>query len=141
MSVPQISVFVESQPGRLHRVLELFEAAQVNVRGFSAADTGDYGIVRFVVDDAEAGIAALQDAGAAAVLSEVLCLKLDDAPGELARIMGVLADCNINVSYCYSLISTYIALSVGEADVAEVERMLADQPVEFISVEDLKRTL
>ena len=51
MSVQQISVFLESQPGHLRRVLDAFEDAHAHVRGYSASDTGDYGIVRFIVDD------------------------------------------------------------------------------------------
>ena len=51
MSVSQISVFLESKPGHLRRVLDSFEEAGVSVRGYSASDTGDYGIVRFIVDD------------------------------------------------------------------------------------------
>ncbi len=54
MSVQQISVFLESRPGHLRRVLDAFEDAHVSVRGFTAADTGDYGIVRFIVDEPEA---------------------------------------------------------------------------------------
>ena len=52
MSVQQISVFLESRPGHLRRVLDAFEDAHVSVRGYSASDTGDYGIVRFIVDSA-----------------------------------------------------------------------------------------
>ena len=37
--------------------------------------------------------------------------------------MGVMADCGINVTYSYSLISTYIALSVK--DLARAEQLLA----------------
>ena len=40
MTVSQISVFANSRPGHMNRVLDLFEGAGVSVRGFSAADTG-----------------------------------------------------------------------------------------------------
>ena len=128
MSVSQISVFLESKPGHLRRVLDSFEEAGVSVRGYSASDTGDYGIVRFIVDDPDAALAVLQGQGAAATKTEVLCVRLDDRPGELARVMGVMADCGINVSYSYSLISTYIALSVK--DRARAEELLAHEPVD-----------
>ena len=137
MSVSQISVFLESQPGHLKRVLEMFEEQSISVRGYSASDTGDYGIVRFIVDDPEKALFALESSGAAATKTEVLCAKLADKPGELARLIGVMADCNINVTYSYSLISTYIALSVK--DIAAAERLLADQPIELITQEDLAR--
>ncbi|MEA5019640.1 MAG: ACT domain-containing protein [Gordonibacter sp.] len=139
MSVQQISVFLESRPGHLRRVLDAFEDAGVNVRGYSASDTGDYGIVRFIVDDPTRALSVLNTLGAAATATDVLCVRLDDVPGELARVMGIMADCDINVTYSYSLISTYIALSVK--DVFHAERMLADEPVELIGQDELARVL
>ena len=73
MSVQQISVFLESRPGHLRRVLDAFEDAHVSVRGYSASDTGDYGIVRFIVDAPDKALAVLQDMGAAATQTDVLC--------------------------------------------------------------------
>lgn len=137
MSVSQVSVFLESKPGHLSRILADFVQGGVSVRGFSASDTGDYGIVRFILDDPDAGLRILQDAGCAAVETQVVCLKLVDEPGELARITKVIADCDINVDYSYSLVSTYIALHV--ADVQAAEAALAHQPVEMLSQDDLKK--
>ena len=135
MSVSQISVFIESEPGHLVRVLNSFVEAGINVRGYSASDTGDYGIVRFIVDDPDKALSVLHEQNAAATKSEVLVLRLEDKPGELARVMAVIADCHINVTYSYSLISTYIVLSVN--DVAAAERMLESEPVELLGQDDL----
>ena len=135
MSVPQISVFMESRPGHLHRVLDAFEDAHVNVRGFSASDTGDYGVVRFIVDEPDKAIDVLRGMGSATVKSEVLCLRLTDRPGELARVMGILSDRGLNVSYTYSLISTFIAVSVK--DIAHAEEILKDEPVELAGLEEI----
>ena len=131
MTVSQISVFANSRPGHMNRVLDLFEGAGVSVRGFSAADTGGYGILRFIVDKPEAAMEALKGAGCACVVSPV------DEPGELSRVMGVLAKCGINVVYSYSMISTYIVLSTSEPERAQA--LLADEPVELISQEDIAR--
>lgn len=139
MSVRQISVFLESRPGHMRRVLDSFEDAGVSVRGFSASDTGDYGIVRFVVDNPDLALKILEEQGAACALTDVLCVRLDDVPGELARVMGVMADCNINVTYSYSLISTYIALSVK--DIERAEKLLENEPVELVTQEDLMQAL
>lgn len=135
MGVSQISVFVESRPGHMARVLDAFQEAGVNVRGYSASDTGDYGIVRFIVDKPDRALSVLSDMGAAAVKTEVLCALLPDTPGELARIMGIMARCGINVEYSYSLISTFIALSVKDIEAAE--RVLADESIELIGQNDL----
>ena len=117
MSVPQISVFMESRPGHLHRVLDAFEDAHVNVRGFSASDTGDYGVVRFIVDEPDKAIDVLRGMGSATVKSEVLCLRLPDRPGELARVMGILSDRGLNV--------------------AHAEEILKDEPVELAGLEEI----
>lgn len=135
MTVSQISVFTESKPGRLVRVLRIFESAGVNVRGYAVSDTGDYGIARFVVDKPEEAESALAEAGAAFTVTQVLCIRLADVPGELARIMGVLAECGINISYSYSMISTYIVLSAS--DVEGARKALAGEPVELVSQSDV----
>ena len=139
MSVSQISVFMESRPGHLRRVLDLFESAAVSVRGYCASDTGDYGIVRFIVDKPEEALRVLKDAGLAVTVVDMLCLKLDDKPGELARVTGIIADCGINVTYSYSLISTYVALRVQ--DIAAAETLLGCQPIEFLTQEELQKPL
>lgn len=135
MSVSQISVFVESRPGHMARVLDAFHQAQINVRGYSAADTGDYGIVRFIVDKPDRALAVLADMGAAAVKTEVLCVLLPDVPGELARIMAILARNGINVEYSYSLISTFIALSVKDPESAQ--RALEGESIKLVDQNDL----
>ncbi len=117
------------------RVLTAFEQAHINVRGFSASDTGDYGIVRFIVDKPEAALEVLQERGAAAKMTDILCVRLDDKPGELARVMSVFAACQINVIYSYSLISTYIALNVD--DIAHAEALLANEPIVMVNQEEL----
>lgn len=136
MSVKQISVFTESKPGHLHRVLEQFESQGVNVRGYAVSDTGDYGIARFIVDDPEAGAKALENGSFAFTETSVLVLKLADTPGSLAHVMKVLSDRQINVLYSYSLISTYISIRVDDVDVAE--RLLEDSDVEVASQGQLK---
>ncbi len=135
MSVQQISVFVQSEPGHLVRVLEAFEQASVSVRGYSASETADFGIVRFIVDKPEVAIETLNKLGYAAKSTDVICIKLADNPGELRRVFNILSECGVNLVYSYSLISTYIAAYVE--DIAQAESILAQQPVELISQSDL----
>ncbi|MDR0634699.1 MAG: hypothetical protein LBF91_06950 [Azoarcus sp.] len=135
MAVAQISVFLESQPGHLQRVLAAFEAARLDVRGYSVSDTGDYGIARFILDKPAEALEVLREQGWAATLAEVLCLRLPDRPGELARVMGAIAAAGLNVLYSYSLISTIIAIHVD--DIASAEAALAHQPVDLVSQEEI----
>ena len=61
-------------------------------------------------------------------LTNMACLT--EEVGELARIMGVFAKLNINVEYSYSLVSTYIAISVK--DLTAAEEALKEEAVELI---------
>ena len=139
MAVSQISVFLESQPGHLKRVLDTFEAAGVNVRGYSASDTGDYGIARFILDKPDVALDVLCKRGCAATQAQVICIRLPDKPGELARVMGIIAEAGINVLYSYSLISTIIAIHVD--DTATAEEALRNQPIEIISQDEISETV
>jgi hypothetical protein len=135
MAVSQISVFLESRPGHLKRILDAFEAAGISVRGYSVSDTGDYGIARFILDKPEDALEVLRAQGCAATRVDVLCLRLHDKPGELARVMGIIADAGINVLYSYSLISTFIAIHVD--DIGAAEAALRHRPVELITQNEM----
>lgn len=119
MSVSQISVFTESKPGHLSKILSNFNDAKVSVKGYSVSDTGDYGIARFIVDDIDKAMEALKSKNYAFTISQVLCMKLQDSPGELARVFDILSANDINVNYSYSMISTYIVINVAEIEASK----------------------
>ena len=135
MSIKQISVFVENRPGHLQRILALFTEKDINVRGYSCSDTGDYGIARFIVDKPEKALSVLAERDVAATSSDVICLVLKDEPGELERVFGLMAGSGVNISYSYSLISTYIAFKVNDPDKAE--EYLTEQGISLINQNDL----
>ena len=139
MAVSQISVFLENRPGHLKNILDAFEDTGVDVRGYSASDTGDYGIARFILDKPDLALDVLRTRGCAATVAQVLCIRLPDKPGELARVMGVIADAGINVLYSYSLISTIIAIHVD--DTASAESVLQHQPIELVSQDEISKTI
>lgn len=131
MSVSQISVFTQSKPGHLCKILKAFNDASVSVKGYSVSDTGDYGIARFIVDDIDVAIRALQEKNDAFTVTDVLCFRLEDEPGELARIFEILANHEINVKYSYSMISTYVILNTDDIDKAK--KSLRDEGIETIA--------
>lgn len=117
----------------MKRILDALEVARVNVLGYSASDTGDYGIARFILDKPEAALDVLRAIGCAVTLTEVLCVHLHNKPGELARVIGAIADAGINVQYSYSLISNVIAIYAD--DIKSTEAALRRQPIELLSLD------
>ena len=137
MKVKQLSVFIENKAGRVSEVTDVLGKADINIRGFSVSDTADYGIVRLVVDDPEAGAKALHEAGFTVKESDVICIDLPDKPGGLAGILKIVSDAGVNIEYVYSLIATFVVVNV--ADVDRALQLLRDQPVRLVSQEEIAR--
>ncbi len=135
MKVHQLSVFIENKSGRVSEVTDILGESGVNIRGFSVSDTAEYGILRLVVDRPDAGIDALKSAGFTVKESEVICIKLEDTPGALAKVLKIVSGAGVNIEYVYSLVSTYIVINVGDVDRAL--KLLADQPVQLVSHEEI----
>ena len=133
--VNQLSVFMENKAGRVSEVTAALGETGVNIRGFSVSDTAEFGILRLVVDDPDRGKSVLKEAGFTVKESDVVCIKLPDEPGSLARVLKVVSDAGVNIEYVYSLVSTYVVVNVSDIDRAL--QMLSDQPVQLVSQEEI----
>jgi len=49
-TIKQISLFAENKPGRLSKIAETLSRAKINIRAFTIAEAGDFGVVRMVVE-------------------------------------------------------------------------------------------
>jgi len=137
VNVKQLSVFIENKAGRVSEITDVLGNAGVNIRGFSVSDTTDYGIVRLVVDDPDAGKSVLHDAGFTVKESDVICIDLPDHPGGLAGVLKVVSNAGVNIEYVYSLISTYVVINV--ADIDRALSLLEGQPIVLVSQEEIAR--
>lgn len=119
MTIKQLSVFVENKQGRLSEITGILQDTGVDIRALSLADTTDFGILRLIVDKAEAAEAALRGAGFTVSLTPVIAAGIADRPGGLAEAMAVLRDGGISVEYMYAFISrrkemAYVILRVDD---------------------------
>ncbi|AGK60560.1 ACT domain-containing protein [Archaeoglobus sulfaticallidus PM70-1] len=103
--IKQVSVFVENKPGRLSSVTEKLFNAGINIRAFTIAEAGDFGIIRMVVDDTDKAYDTLKKAGFTVSLTDVLGVEVKDEPGGLYNIAKALGDAGINIEYVYAFTS------------------------------------
>ena len=82
----QITLFAENKPGRLTSATKILSENGINIRAFTIADTGEFGIIRFVVDDADASLRHLRKAGFTVSETQVIGLEMPDKPGALFEI-------------------------------------------------------
>jgi hypothetical protein len=116
MKVTQLTVFLENRSGRLAEICDLLGNAGINIRGFSTTEAAEYGIVRLIVPDPERARGILHDAGFTTHFSQVICVKVADVPGGLARVLDELAAQEVSIDYMYSITFDYVCFAVRDVD-------------------------
>ena len=134
MKVTQLTVFLENRSGRLAEVADILGRDGINIRGFSTTEAAEYGIVRLIVTDPERARTLLHDAGFTTQFSYVICVKVPDVPGGLAKVLDELAAAGVSIDYLYSISFWNICFAVRDVDRAiELLRdkvtLLADEEV------------
>ena len=124
MSLKQLSIFVENKQGALVGVTDALAANDINLRALSIADTEDFGILRLIVNDTDAAYKVLTDAGYLIKITDVVGVKIGDAPGKLSKALAVLDKAEINMEYLYAFMSrtekhAYVVLRVADNAAAE----------------------
>ena len=105
MTVKQISVFVENQPGRLADLTRLLEKNRIDLRALSIADTEDFGILRLIVDDTYKAVRVLKEANYVCSVTPVLAVEIPDRPGSLVKVLDILGENGVNLEYTYAFIA------------------------------------
>jgi hypothetical protein len=97
----QVSVFAENKPGKIERITSVLAKHTINIRAITINDSGDYGIIKLLLDRPEDGCTALKEEGIAATLKEIVAVKIQDKPGSLHTVAAILKDHAINVDDAY----------------------------------------
>lgn len=92
-----IRVVVPNRPGLLAELTGVLAASSIDIEAI-VVETHDAGaVVRMEVEDDNAALGALTDAGYHAVSDDVLLARIEDRPGSLAELSRRLADAKLNI--------------------------------------------
>ena len=142
MSLKQLNIFVENKKGALVEITETLASHDVNIRALSIADTEEFGILRLIVNDNETASKILAEKDYLLKITEVVGVKIGDAPGKLSTALEVLDKEDINVEYLYAFMArtekhAYVVLRV--ADNAQAEKALEDAGYHMITDADINK--
>lgn len=116
----EFSVKLSNKSGELARVTEILQKDGVNIRSVSTEPQAE--TVKMVTSDPEKTRKSLSESGVQFSERNLLVAKLQDKPGELARISGALAKEGINIDSAYMLDKdsehVHVALSVSDENKA-----------------------
>jgi len=117
----EFSVKLENKAGELARVTEVLQKEGVNIRSISTEPKAE--VVRLVTSDPEKTRKGLSQSNMQFSERNLLVAKLEDKPGELARISSELAKEGINIDAAYMLDKdskhVHVALAVSDEDKAK----------------------
>jgi hypothetical protein len=142
MAIRQLTVFVENKQGTIVSVTDILAKNNVNIRALSIAETEDFGILRLIVNNEETAVKTLEEAGFLIKITEVVGVKIGDAPGKLTAALRVLDEANVNVEYLYAFMArterhAYVVLRVEEN--AEAENILVNAGFHLITDADIDK--
>lgn len=121
----QLSVFLKNEPGVLAMFCELLATEGINIQGIAITDSVDHAVIRVVVDQPVKALHLLGERGTLVVETDVLVVKLPNAPAALAGVAKRLAEADINIEYAYgSATTTDSDLYLRVSDVETAEKIL-----------------
>ncbi len=143
MSIKQISVFMENQPGALYGMTGVLAQHKIDRRALSLAETKDFGIVRIIVDNVYAAATVLKDAGYVHSVTPVVGVAIPDTPGGLNKVLQVLTNAKINVEYMYAFLggknSEHAYMIFRVEDAAKAAAALAERGVKTVEQEEIEK--
>ena len=124
MAIKQLTVFVPNRKGTIVAVTDILAKNNINMRALSIAETEDFGILRLIVDDVETAGKILSEEGFLTKITDVVGVKIGDAPGKLAGALKVLDENKINMEYLYAFMArtekhAYVVIRVEDNGAAE----------------------
>jgi len=139
--IKQISLFAENKPGRLANIADKLKEAGVNIRAFTIAESGDFGIIRMVVDKSDYAHSVLHDAGFTVSETNVLGIEMDDVPGSMSRIADVFGKANINLDYAYAFVTRdqKALLIVRVSNIEKAVEKLEEEGIKLINMKELEK--
>lgn len=140
MTVKQISVFLENEPGKLAELTAVLSAQKINLRAISVAEASDFGIVRIIADDVFNAVTLLKSEHYICKITDVIAAEVSDEPGALADMIDVLGEEKINIEYMYAILgkktkAAYMIIRTD--DDAKAEKILEKKGFKMASLEAL----
>lgn len=136
----QVSVFAENRPGKIEKITGALAKRNINIRAITISDSGDYGIIKLLLDRPQEGVECLAESGNAATLKEIVAIRVKDKPGGLLEVASFLTKYSINVEDAYG----FMVRSHDEAvfvfqvqDVKQTEKLLSDAGFRVLSDKEL----
>lgn len=139
-SMHLIAVFVENKAGQTARITGILGDAGVNIAWITIANSGSFGVMKFMVDKLEAAVAALKGKGLMVSLLEVLAVEVSNKPGALQKVADLLGRHNISLANCSGFLNNNRAILIVEVqEIEQARQVLLEEGLKLFTQEEMLR--
>src|ERR1035437_2918402 len=139
-AVNLVAVFVENKPGQTARVTKLLTDVGVSLCWLTIANSGSFGVMKFLVDQRDLAVQTLKEKGLMVSLLEVLAVEVPHKPGSLQAVADLLGCNDINLDNCSGFESNNRAILVVEVqELAQARAIFEKQGLRLLTQEEMLR--
>ena len=99
-----LSVFLENTPGKLEKITKILAENKINLRAMSLASSGDFGVMKLLVDDPEKAFTVLKQNKITATKRQIIAVVVENVPGSFSSLLTNLSSNDINIEDCYGFL-------------------------------------
>lgn len=123
-----IKVVVPNRPGLLAEVTEVLAAQSISIDHIVVETHGAGAVVRMALENDDAALTVLTDAGYHALTDDILLARLEDKPGALAQLSRRLGEANVNIRSMHHVQRDggYSLVAVSTDDNARARELLGE---------------
>ncbi len=135
-----ISVFLVNSPGKLEKITSILFENNINLRAMSLASSGDFGVMKLLVNDPEKAFEVLKQNKFTVTKRHIIGVIVDNKPGSFNVLLNKLASKGVNIEDCYGFLlsdgkTAAIILEVENQPEAEI--LLSDIGFKALTAEQL----
>lgn len=133
-----LAVFAENKPGQTARITKILAEAGVNICWVTIANSGSFGVMKFLVDKRDQALERLKREGLMVSRLEVLAVEVPNRPGALQSVADSLGQSNINLDNCSGFVANDRAILLIEVhEPAQARAVLERQGMKLLSQEEM----
>ncbi len=136
----QVSVFAENKPGKITRITEILDRNNITIRAITISSSGDYGIIKLLLDKPAEGNEHLKKEGIASTLKDIVAVTIEDTPSGFHKAASALSGKNINIedAYGFTMYEKNLTLFVFQVDnIPMTEKILKEAGFSIITDREL----
>jgi len=134
-----LSVFLENNPGKLEKITKILADNNINLRAMSLASTGDFGVMKLLVDNPDKAYDVLKQNKLAVTKRQIVAVVVDNVSGSFNVLLNKLTVKNVNIEDCYGFLlgDGKTAAIVLETETENIEQILKDMNFDVLSADKI----